>query len=401
MNLFKILASGDGSINEPNVSAFLGYLLNPNADHGIRDEFLRKVMGYLYKTNQETARNYMVDKKSRIRDLSANSKFEVKVLLEQAFKSKDTEAKQIVDIIILCYEKTYNQNESLAKLEVANNNRGELRQIFLIENKIKGSSSRENQLIDQYTSTRDTLILLLDKSEDEIEKLISIIFVSPGGSQAQQQYSKLETDSLKNIPTCHLLWSDESNEDTIVAFLKEILQKESSGEIDPINDITKHIIKSFVTFIICGFKSSIEEELDGKIIRDIFLNFPEFKESYPDLFKPLQWDLMESFQDIILKKYNDISVRHSRSQPVSVFLKQNGKSKKIFDFSRRGEGLKIQLVTYNHELLKSREVELLQSLSDWGYKNTKVKDFGIELNFDSITCEEALKILDKLYQLLI
>jgi len=244
MNLFKILASGDGSINEPNVSAFLGYLLNPNADHGIRDEFLRKVMGYLYKTNQETARNYMVDKKSRIRDLSANSKFEVKVLLEQAFKSKDTEAKQIVDIIILCYEKTYNQNESLAKLEVANNNRGELRQIFLIENKIKGSSSRENQLIDQYTSTRDTLILLLDKSEDEIEKLISIIFVSPGGSQAQQQYSKLETDSLKNIPTCHLLWSDESNEDTIVAFLKEILQKESSGEIDPINDITKHIIKS-------------------------------------------------------------------------------------------------------------------------------------------------------------
>lgn len=33
MNIFKILASGHGSISETNISAFLGYLLNPNEDH--------------------------------------------------------------------------------------------------------------------------------------------------------------------------------------------------------------------------------------------------------------------------------------------------------------------------------------------------------------------------------
>ena len=44
MNIFKILASGDGTINEPNVSAFLGYLLNPKEDHGLRDEFLKRVI---------------------------------------------------------------------------------------------------------------------------------------------------------------------------------------------------------------------------------------------------------------------------------------------------------------------------------------------------------------------
>jgi len=29
MNIFRILSSNDGSINEPNVSSFLAYLLNP------------------------------------------------------------------------------------------------------------------------------------------------------------------------------------------------------------------------------------------------------------------------------------------------------------------------------------------------------------------------------------
>ena len=43
MNIFKTLASGSGSINEPNVSAFLGYLLNPKEDHGLGDAFLKKI----------------------------------------------------------------------------------------------------------------------------------------------------------------------------------------------------------------------------------------------------------------------------------------------------------------------------------------------------------------------
>ena len=40
MNIFKILASGNGTIKEPSVSAFLGYLLNPKEDHGLGDAFL-------------------------------------------------------------------------------------------------------------------------------------------------------------------------------------------------------------------------------------------------------------------------------------------------------------------------------------------------------------------------
>ena len=49
MNIFKTLATGDGSINEPNISAFLGYLLNPNEDHGLRDELLKRLLKPLLK----------------------------------------------------------------------------------------------------------------------------------------------------------------------------------------------------------------------------------------------------------------------------------------------------------------------------------------------------------------
>ena len=42
MNIFKILSDGDGSIKEPNVSAFLAYLLDPTQSHGLGTKFFEK-----------------------------------------------------------------------------------------------------------------------------------------------------------------------------------------------------------------------------------------------------------------------------------------------------------------------------------------------------------------------
>ncbi len=41
MNIFKILASYDGSIKEPNISSFLAYLLDLNEDHGLSDLLIK------------------------------------------------------------------------------------------------------------------------------------------------------------------------------------------------------------------------------------------------------------------------------------------------------------------------------------------------------------------------
>ena len=55
MNIFKILASGYGRTSETNVSAFLGYILNPKADHGLNAEFLKAFIQPLIKKETKKA----------------------------------------------------------------------------------------------------------------------------------------------------------------------------------------------------------------------------------------------------------------------------------------------------------------------------------------------------------
>jgi hypothetical protein len=257
MNIFKILASGDGSINEPNVSAFLGYLLNPRADHGIGDELLKNLLYSLYEKNRESSlKEFLIDKYDACRNLSANSNFEIEVLLEQAFTSSETDKKEIVDIVILCFEKKIKRTESLAKIVLSNSNKGELKQIFLIENKIRDGATREGQLINQCKSTIDTLTKLLGKREEEIKKILSIIFISPNGDKSNSQYLQLKQDPNIAIPKLHIHWSEllenrdtDYSKYTITSFLKTILLNEATGEIEAINEYTKSTIKSFITFI--------------------------------------------------------------------------------------------------------------------------------------------------------
>ena len=44
MNIFKALCNGNGSINEENITSFLGYLLNPSEDHDMKDEFIKRFL---------------------------------------------------------------------------------------------------------------------------------------------------------------------------------------------------------------------------------------------------------------------------------------------------------------------------------------------------------------------
>ncbi len=79
MNIFKILSSGDGSIKEPNVSAFLGYLLDPNKEHGLKDYLLKIVLKKLNENN--TITSLMVNE--NIVNLTNDSDFKVEVELEK------------------------------------------------------------------------------------------------------------------------------------------------------------------------------------------------------------------------------------------------------------------------------------------------------------------------------
>jgi hypothetical protein len=123
MNIFKILASGDGNIKEPNLSAFLAYLLNPKGDHGLGASFLEKVLSTFIDLESDvnplkplfSHLDSESNKPLYILDLSVNSRFNVEVVLEKALKANKGEnqlknnnrkkTKEIVDIIIKITER--------------------------------------------------------------------------------------------------------------------------------------------------------------------------------------------------------------------------------------------------------------------------------------------------------
>src|SRR5688572_15365295 len=95
MNIFKILANGDGQITEPNISAFLGYLLDPYGDHGLSFEFLERFL-----------------REFQIVDENFNTRhYDFEIIFEQAFKMVDKK-KEIVDIVIIVFDKEIKKGEN-------------------------------------------------------------------------------------------------------------------------------------------------------------------------------------------------------------------------------------------------------------------------------------------------
>ncbi|MDL2323145.1 PD-(D/E)XK nuclease family protein [Bacteroidales bacterium OttesenSCG-928-A17] len=270
MNIFKTLASGSGSINEPNVSAFLGYLLNPKEDHGLGDAFLRRFLNPLLAEDNNDNLDFL-----RGRNLSIHSNFEFEVLLEQAFKNNN-KGKQIVDIVILCYEKESQRGHFLAKniIEQKKAGAGNPKHIFLIENKINDESCKpkKKQLEKQY---KQTIEKLKEWKVDAPEDLISVIFVTPDGENCKKEFEGFR--ETKN--TIHLFWSKNkantndissannntiSVNETVYTMIKDVVEKESK----PIDTYCKYTLQAFLEFIENDFRSTITEELEEKKKRE-------------------------------------------------------------------------------------------------------------------------------------
>ena len=62
MNIFKILASGDGSINEPNISAFFAYLIDPYEGHGLGTKMLQRFLAPLFEKYKQEYKELLIQK---------------------------------------------------------------------------------------------------------------------------------------------------------------------------------------------------------------------------------------------------------------------------------------------------------------------------------------------------
>jgi len=230
MNIFKILANGGGSINETNVSAFIGYLLDPKADHGLGFEFISRFL----RSNVEEDFKFEL--------------YDYEIFYEQAFQEKGNK-KEIVDIVVVCYSiNRGDKQQSLVKAFLQNTKKPE--RIFLIENKIKTSSFTKGQLANQFTSAYQEV------SEVEKNKIHSI-YLTPKHKSLDEDFlaSKLKNSS-------QVYWNQE--QDSVKSILSEVLDDEARGVIEPLSEYTLHTIKAFCQFIESNFKSHKEEEKERK-----------------------------------------------------------------------------------------------------------------------------------------
>lgn len=343
MNIFKTLASGSGRIYEPNISAFLGYLLNPKEDHGLGDAFLKRFLEPLFKNPD------LKDLKDR--NLSIRSNFEIEVVLEKAFK-KSTGKKEIVDIIILCYEKESQQGMFLGDAIIKQKDTGQakLRHIFLIENKIRPESITKKQLKLQYAQTIDKLIELKIKDP---QKLVSVIYVTPKVKDAIDEYENFTETGSKS----HLYWKkdkrDDSNSENDI-YISKIIKNIINEDYPPIDAYCKYTLQAFLEFIESDFQSSIKEELKEKKWESPRFEYEGEKYSRPQLAEKIVHNYINKFEKQNGRKITldelrtELFPKRTFAKTTSPFVRKEEAS--IADFRDDGTKIRDNFVYYKKSI---------------------------------------------------
>jgi hypothetical protein len=283
MNIFRILSSNDGSINEPNVSSFLAYLLDPNEDHGFSSLLLQSLLNEMVTIDSEFLKKIQFGDK--IRDLSKYSGYSINIKPELTVNIDSKKRRRDIDIV----------------LEIIQDKSKEILYSICLENKITDSSISKNDC-----QLEDELIgLEAYYNEIGIKPEIYVIYLTPSPSYiATQSFDKLEYKR-----KCHLFWNKQDN--SIFNMILKIFNEENYGAIDPINNQSTYLIKSFLSFINTDFKSYIEEKEEklekknyGKPVIDLlndFVNTLNFENQY-------QLDNIRKDFSIYIKNQTDMEI---------------------------------------------------------------------------------------------
>lgn len=254
MNIFRILSSNDGSINEPNVSSFLAYLLDPGEDHGISSLLLQEILNDIAITDKHFLPRIQYN--NRITDLSKYSGYNINVIPELSVNldKKGKRRRRDIDIII----------------EIVDNKTSEIIYSICLENKITDSSIIRDdlQLEDELKGLQNYY------SESNLSPEIYFIYLTPTPSNV----SKFSFEKFDYDKKFHLYW--DNHENSLFNKLLKIFNNEKEGLIDPINNQSSYLIKSFLSFIKTNFKSYIEEKKEqleknnyGKPVIDLLKDF--------------------------------------------------------------------------------------------------------------------------------
>lgn len=179
--------------------------MDSNKDHGLSDAFIRV---FLQKTD---------------------AVFFEKALSQSAINSS----------VIL--ESSYELNGSRKDIDIEISLLDENREIaytIIIENKIKAGAANPKQLGDYYNA------ILQDDSK--IKNLL-IVFLTPesNASQLNAEFNNLKVNESLNHRKKWMYW-DSPNNEGILAMVRDVLNMEAQGAINPINEYMRHTLKAFV-----------------------------------------------------------------------------------------------------------------------------------------------------------
>jgi hypothetical protein len=202
MNIFQVLSQGKSRLNEPSMSAMLAYLLDSNKDHGLGEAFIRAFLSAVDKN--------VFGKFLAADFIKSQTELEVPYFLDGSRKDIDIE-------ILLSADDSDDFK-------------------VIIENKIKIGAANPKQLSDYYNA------ILQD---DRDIKNLYIVFLTPEHSSHALK-AEFENLKLSNIHYKKWLYWDSSSQQSVINMVRDILNFETLGEINPINEYMRHTLKAFI-----------------------------------------------------------------------------------------------------------------------------------------------------------
>lgn len=250
MNIFEVLNQGNSRLHEPSISAMLGYLLDTRRDHGLGDTFFREFLSLLNKESNDERFGKYLDK----------TFIDTDVLLEEPYELNGSD--KYIDIQI-----------SILKKDNQENSQEDFR--IIIENKVKDTSASQGQLNSYY----EAII-----QDDSTINNLAIVFLTPSSNKKslETEFHNLNLQSPNHIKRW-IRWNERN--DSIIEILKKILRNESVGEINPINEYTRHTIKAFILFLNATLSSTKDTtyrfgEDIGEIIESVEVRLGDANKEY-------------------------------------------------------------------------------------------------------------------------
>ena len=234
MNIFEILASGNNGLNEVHVSAILGWLLDPNHDHGLGMEVLKRIGSELFKDSPldkgiQGSAYSGIDMSERY----GRRRIDTYVEVEKEVLSPETLNNRSIDVVVKINDEF----------------------ILAFENKTRSTSKEHGQVSDEIAGLRE--------KEPDISKKDGLYFVYLVKKDSELTYADEE---LKKAPKANkkaLPWISD-NGLSMSKILQGIVLDHTQGKINPIPTETLFLLRSFIRFAENGFTYHLPQNDDSR-----------------------------------------------------------------------------------------------------------------------------------------